>query len=318
MSEQLDRFAGSILGQALGDGLGAPLEGLPSGHIFQMFGSAQEVLAAPPVKKLRYTDDTEMLIGVAESLIEFGEIVSDSLAKRFAENYHPERGYGPGATRILEGMLAGEDVSELVQTIFPGGSLGNGAAMRVAPVGLLFHHDLEAVAQQARLSALPTHVHPLGIEGAVLLATAVALAVRLPPSSGQRFDRQAMYRQLLPLAEHEEFRWALTTASRLRLSDSLSSLGSDLQAHRSVVTAIACFATNAHSYEDTVATAINLGHDVDTVAAMAGAISGAYLGTAGLPSRLLNMLEDGPRGRTYLAQLAEKLSQRWQKLQEQQ
>ena len=50
----------------------------------------------------------------------------------------------------------------------PYGSWGNGAAMRVSPVGLLFRDDPALLWEQARLSALPTHLHPLGIEGAQL------------------------------------------------------------------------------------------------------------------------------------------------------
>jgi poly(ADP-ribose) glycohydrolase ARH3 len=80
-----------------------------------------------------------------------------------------------------------------------------------------------------------------------------------------------------------------------------------LEAHRSVVTAIACFALSPDSYETTIASAVSLGGDVDTVAAMAGAISGAHLGVASLPAHLLGRLEDGPKGRTYIQHLAKRL-----------
>jgi poly(ADP-ribose) glycohydrolase ARH3 len=208
-------------------------------------------------------------------------------------------------------MAQGEDTGSLAATIFPGGSLGNGAAMRAAPIGLLFCHDLDLVRKQACLSALPTHVHPIGIEGAQLLAQAVALAAR-----EEAFDRRAFYRTLLTACRSEEFRWALKAASRLRRLHSLAFLGSSLEAHRSVVTAIACFTVSPDSYEEIIARAISLGDDTDTVAAMAGAIAGAHLGIEGVPSLALGQLENGAQGRTAIEDLARRLHDayltRWQ------
>ena len=70
------------------------------------------------------------------------------------------------ACLVIEAIAEGGDWRRIAASHFPGGSLGNGAAMRVAPIGLLFNHDLDRVMVEARLSALPTHIHPLGIEGA--------------------------------------------------------------------------------------------------------------------------------------------------------
>jgi poly(ADP-ribose) glycohydrolase ARH3 len=302
----IQRFLGCLLGQALGDGLGAPYEGMPADHVFWSFGPASDLVRNPDGDLLRYTDDTQMMIAVAESLVEHGEIIEDALAQAFVSHYDPERGYGPGARRIIEAMAAGGDGRQLAATIFPGGSLGNGAAMRAAPIGLFFCHDLDMVAEQARLSALPTHVHPLGIEGAQILALAVALVVR-----EEGFDRREFYRMLLARARSEEFRWALKAASRLRKRHSLGFLGSSLEAHRSVVTAIACFAVAPDCYEDVIARAISLGDDTDTLAAMAGALAGAHLGIEGIPAPLLAQLEDGDKGRTWIEELARRLHRRY-------
>ena len=85
-------------------------------------------------------------------------------------------------------MASGGDGHEPARTVYPGGSLGNGAAMRVAPVGLLFHRDLDKVAEHAERSARPAHTHPVGVDGARVLALAVALAVRQ-----DRFDRDSFF-----------------------------------------------------------------------------------------------------------------------------
>ncbi len=301
-----DRFLGCLLGEAVGDALGAPFEGLPADFIYWTEGPVHELLAQPSTEVLRYTDDTQMMIGVAETLATHGEIQQEALAQRFAANYEPERGYGTGARQILECIAEGGDWQHLAETVFPGGSFGNGAAMRVAPVGLLFCHDLAKVAQQARESALPTHRHPLGIEGAQLLALAVALAAQGPPLKRGRF-----YRALEEHCQSEEFQWQVRAARKMRRQHSLGFLGNSLPAHRSVMTAIACFTTTPESYEDTVAKAIALGDDTDTLAAMAGALSGAHLGLAAIPACWVQRLEGGPKGNDYLRELAERLYLRY-------
>lgn len=302
-ASRADRFAGCLLGLAVGDAVGAPYEGLTHADIFFQFGSPDKLVTNPSGDTLFYTDDTEMMIGVAETLAECGRIDEPRLCRAFAENYHPERGYGQGARRVIEAMAMGKDYRTLAANIFPGGSFGNGAAMRVAPVGLLFADSPDELWEQARLSALPTHTHPLGIEGAQLLAHATAWALRTTT-----FERKQLYRELRERATTEEFRWHISIAAKLKPGDSLSGLGSTLHAHRSVVTAIACFAATPGDFEMTISRAIGLGDDTDTVAAMAGSLVGAFAGVSAIPPGLLAKLEDGPaKGRAHIADLGAKL-----------
>lgn len=301
-----DRFAGCLLGLAVGDALGAPYEGLTGLDIFYRFGPPAGIVTNPSGDTLYYTDDTEMMIGVAETLAECGTIDEARLVRAFADNYHPERGYGQGARKVIERMCRGKDWRALALTVFPGGSFGNGAAMRVAPVGLLFAGDADEVWRQADASARPTHTHPVGVEGAQVLALAVSLL-----TLSETFGRKAFYRALLDRAVTEEFRWHLRVAAKLRPGDPVSGLGSTLHAHRSVVTAIACFAGAPDDFESAVGLAIGLGDDTDTVAAMAGALVGAFGGTGAIPPALLAKLEDGPsKGRSHVAGLSAALYER--------
>src|ERR1700722_13758591 len=103
-----------------------------------------------------------MAIGIAETLVTHGQIIEERLCEAFVANYVPSRGYGRGARAVLEAMEEGRDYRQVAEHHFPGGSYGNGAAMRVAPVGLLFRDDRVQLWEQARLSALPTHLHLLG------------------------------------------------------------------------------------------------------------------------------------------------------------
>jgi len=174
--------------------------------------------------------------------------------------------------------------------------------MRVAPIGLIFRDDLDRVEREAGLSALLTHSHPIGLDGARLMAIAVAIVTR----DGE-LDVAAFYGELRRRAQSDEFRAALDTVANLRVDDYVGILGTSIEAHRSVPTALACFASHPNSFSDVISRAIGLGGDVDTLAAMAGALSGSRLGVQAIPPHLLSKLEDGPKGRDYLDALSQRL-----------
>lgn len=294
------------MGHALGDALGAPFEGMPSDVVYREFGPIRKALDHFPLDVLSYTDDTEMSIAVAQTLVDDGAIDPARLADQFEKHYNPARGYGPGAQRILETMRDGGDWETLADGLFPGGSLGNGAAMRVAPVALLFHRDRAQMLEQARLSALPTHRHLVGIEGAHVAALAIAHTL-----NRDDFDHDRLFTTLRENVVSDEMSYALKIASRLAPDDSLWTLGNGLEAHRSVPTSIVCFARNPDSFLDAISTAISLGGDTDTLAAMTGAISGARLGIAAIPEQLVNRLENSEKGRDHLLSLARRLFSIW-------
>jgi poly(ADP-ribose) glycohydrolase ARH3 len=299
-----DRFAGCLLGLAVGDALGGCFEGQTADYITRRYPTPEALIASPPKETLYYTDDTQMAIGVAEALAEDGAIVEATLCRAFVANYVPSRGYGWGARQVLEAMEDGRDFRRVAETHFPGGSFGNGAAMRVAPVGLYFHANHDRVWEQARLSALPTHIHPLGIEGAQLLALATALCVRM-----EAFDRTAFFDALLARCQSDAYRAKLDQAAQASTPDELAALGNGIQAPESVPTALACFAASPDDYGTAAGRAILLGGDTDTIAAMTGALAGAFLGVQALPAGLLGRLENDGKGRTYLERLAARLHQ---------
>src|SRR5262249_20407573 len=160
-----DRFRGCLLGLAVGDALGGRFEAHSADGIRARFPTVADLIEYP-TDEIWYTDDTHMPVGVAEALLASGEIIESELCRAFVANYVPSRGYGRGARAVLEAMEEGRDYTAVAESHFPGGSYGNGAAMRVAPVGLFFHDEPDKVMYQAEQSARPTHLHPLGIEGA--------------------------------------------------------------------------------------------------------------------------------------------------------
>jgi ADP-ribosylglycohydrolase len=175
------------------------LDGLSLGDAFgeRFFGSAESVLPRIRRRELpevewRYTDDTEMALSIVRVLLDHQAVEQDALARLFAQRMQPDRGYGVGAYKVLSGIRMGGDWRALSRSGFGGvGSFGNGAAMRVAPLGAFFaDRPLTVIAEQARLSAEITHAHPEGIAGAVAIAVAAALACRAASSSaplGQAF-----------------------------------------------------------------------------------------------------------------------------------
>jgi len=127
-----DRFLGCLLGLAIGDALGGKFEAQDAEAIRQRFPTGGALMGYPQ-EEIWYTDDTQMAIGVAETLVAHGQIVEEQLCAAFVANYVPSRGYGRGARAVLEAMEDGRDYLAVAEQYFPGGSYGNGAAMRVAP-----------------------------------------------------------------------------------------------------------------------------------------------------------------------------------------
>ena len=169
----------SLEGLSLGDAFGE--------RWFPLFRAPQqarnEIRArrTPAEPVWHWTDDTAMARALQRVLDDHGEVDQDRLATCFALTYDidPARGYGHGMHILLPELLtAPADWRTLAPDLFEGGSLGNGAAMRVAPLGARFHADLDHAARQAQLSAEVTHAHPQGIAGAVAVAVAAALQVR--------------------------------------------------------------------------------------------------------------------------------------------
>ena len=283
-----NRFRGCLLGLAIGDALGGLFEAQPGEAIRARFPTVDRLIEYPQ-RELWYTDDTQMMIGVAEALIERGTIVEEVLCWRFAENYVPSRGYGRGARAVLEAMESGEDAVAVAESYFPGGSFGNGAAMRVAPVGLLFNDDTTRLREEARKSALPTHRHPLGIEGAELLALGVAEVLAI-----SEFDRWGFFAALLAACQSDIYRSKLEAAERVTRPDELALLGNGIEAAESVPTAIGSFALTPHSFAETVGNVIFLGGDTDTTGCVAGGLAGVLLGADAIPNEWKEALAQDP------------------------
>jgi ADP-ribosylglycohydrolase len=155
----LERALASLRGLAVGDALGSQFF-VPANYPLL---KRRELPAGP----WQWTDDTEMACSVVAVLATHHRIDQDALALSFAEHHDFDRGYGPAVNRLLRLIREGGDWRELSAALFKGqGSWGNGAAMRIAPLGAWYADDPEQATHQAEISAYPTHQHREAVVGA--------------------------------------------------------------------------------------------------------------------------------------------------------
>lgn len=281
-----DRFSGCILGLALGDALGAPFEGKSIIDI-----NALSDLIEHPKYTLNYTDDTEMTIGIAEALID--GFSSEALVRRFIVNFNKSRGYGRGTRNIIKLLEQGTPWQTANTAVFAEGSFGNGAAMRVAPMGLMYYDNNEKLIDSVYQSCIVTHTHPLAIEGAAIIAKATAMAINCEETS----EILEKVRDILKKPEYirkvDAIRELLITPPSPH--EAAKKLGNSVKADMSVPAALLAFLLFGSDYTGAVRYAIEMGGDTDTIAGMTGAMAGALTGVGGLPQTPLSFLEGKSR-----------------------
>jgi ADP-ribosylglycohydrolase len=280
---RLARARTSLEGLSVGDGFGE--------QFFVNYTVVEGLIEerAEPTAPWPYTDDTEMALSVLASLVEHGRIDQASLAREFAGRYDPGRGYGPAMDRILRRIGAGEPWRAVAGSVFEGqGSYGNGATMRVAPLGAYFADDLDAAAGQARLSAEVTHAHPEGIAGAVAVAAGAAWACRLrgaaPPPVPAFLERVL---ESVPDGEvRERIRRArdLPPAASVRVAVAALGNGSKVSAQDTAPFALWCAAQRLDDFVEAMWLAVSALGDRDTTCAIVGGIVAGYTGVAGIPA----------------------------------
>lgn len=246
----------------------------------------------PEESPWKWTDDTAMALSVHRVLTIHGAVHQDQLAEAFAAAYLDDayRGYGYGMHQLLP-ELARDPSSwrTRARTLFGGeGSLGNGAAMRVAPLGAWFHEDLDEVAEQAAFSAEVTHAHPEGVAGAVAVALAAALAARsrggTAPLPSALLHEVADRTPAGPVAEG--LRKAAALPGDTAPSEAAGILGNGMRIRASDTVPFALWSAAHHMDSLTDAlwtTAEGLG-DVDTTCAITGGTVAARTGTAAAPA----------------------------------
>ncbi len=249
-----------------------------------------------PPGRWRWTDDTAMALSVAGTLLSHGRIDPDALARAFAARYaeEPWRGYGGGAMHLLTRVATGADWRLEAPALFDGGSYGNGAAMRAAPIGAAFPGMPAFAAAEARRQAEVTHAHPDGQAGAMAVAAAAAIAAG---PEAERPVGPAFVAAVVPYVPPGEVRRRLELAQEIasdRFGAATRALGTGalVAAHDTVPFAIWSAAGHLDDFAEAMwRTVAGLG-DRDTTCAIVGGIVAL---TAPIPSPWLERREPLPR-----------------------
>lgn len=271
-----------LLGLALGDALGYPVEFIKPIDIYQRYG--EQGITEPPTPAL-YSDDTQMTLAVANTLIQAGHQVTDTLMQVMGQEFvrwmhSPENNRAPGntcmaGTRRFEQGIAWQE-SGLA------GSKGCGSAMRVAPIGYFYQHDLAKLKEIALASSIITHRHPAAQAASVAAAMMIKLALdAIPPS--------AWFQEILAVVSgiSEEFDQIWLRIGHVEgwtnKPMALRHIGEGWVGDEAVTMAYYCVRQFPDDYTAVVRLAANIEGDSDSVACIAGGISAARLGLSAIP-----------------------------------
>lgn len=319
-----DHILGSLATAALGDALGAATEQHTTDEIVEKFGGLLRELRAPSSETLSHgnragqiTDDTSQMFALVEALIETdGELTEEAWIKallHWAATSPEAFAMGPTTRPLLEALAAGQDSSNIGRS--PNStrkltSFGttNGAAMRIAPAGLVWPGDIERAVQLAWTTSRPTHDTQIAAAGAGAIAAGVAHALtpgadvfsvtqaclagaRLGEAigiqQGRRVPGPSIIRRI-ELAVDEALR---ATNLQDALNRIEASVGNSVMMVESMPAAIGVFVAAQGDPFETVVGGANIGNDSDTIAAMAGALAGALRGIGAVPPALFAIVK---------------------------
>ncbi len=311
-SNQLrDRFRGTIVGQALGDACGFPLEGLPPWRCVEqaeLAVSGRLSRGEAGISFVQYTDDTQMALALAESLVERRKVDPADVARRFAALWSEGRIVGQGMACRSAAMLL-LNGAPWDEAGAPEGRAGNGAAMRAAPVGLFCRADPEALFDAADRTARITHRDARARAGAVVVASAVAhlveggpadarsLVERTAPQAARLYPPFADLLGELPDRIQAEQDGREPAAAWFTTAGYTDAEPGDWQGVSPYVipTVLCAFWACSRQPDDhtsAIRLAIECGGDVDTTAAITGALVGSRVGLSGLPRDLVRQVHD--------------------------
>ena len=272
-----ERAWGLLLGLAVGDALGAPLEGLPPPEVTVREMRGGGIHGLPPGT---VTDDTLQAAAVARSLVVCRGFAPGDLTCRLLEGYlrYPDL-FGPTSAGVFTCLLQGvppEEAPALVHRM-RGGSRSNGAVMRGLPLAVMF----TTMALDAASLACSRITHHDPVAGTCSLAVN-----RVAADLARGVPRERALRGAVASCPPGEVREVL---SRWDTIDPVASLDAVALTH----CAIRVF-MEAGSFEEAVVRAVNMGGDADTAGAVTGALAGACWGIRAIPGRWLGALRDGP------------------------
>lgn len=295
---------GCLLGLACGDALGRPVEFKSAAAIEAAYGTLDEMVGygthGQPAGTI--TDDAELAMRIARSLVEQRRFDGADIAARFVDWY--ESGpfdIGLMTRDALSRLQSGESWENAGQNVWEsrpeGSNAGNGSVMRCAPHALAFADDLQYLGQVSERSSAITHADPRCKRGCAILNLTIASLIRGEPAPLDTALDTAYPNQ----SEAPELHEAL---------DGLPAEISSSEIHNGgyVVDALQAglyYALTAESARDAIVQAVNDGGDADTVGAITGAVAGARFGVTALPSDWLAAISESGELRRLASELTD-------------
>lgn len=292
-------MVGVLLGTAIGDALGLPMEGMSAHAVAKHFPQLDRYFFLGITGFV--SDDTEQTALVAACLSRYPDSIDGSV-RAFRRSLlgwflRLPWGIGWGTLRACFRIALG-----LSRSGVP--SAGNGAAMRASIVGAFFANDQSARRAFSDAIAQVTHTDVRAIEGARFAAELCALCC----NSTAQGDRRELVGAATCVVDALELKHAIELAiaqasSSVSITNAATTLGCSGFVVHSLAIAVFCFLRSGNSPEEAIVAAIRAGGDTDSNAAIVGAWVGALHGARGLPQRLLQSLDDGPFGPSHLRAL---------------
>ena len=298
-----DAFLGALLGMAIGDALGMPVEGWPRDRIAERFGAIEGYHPrvfpdGAEIKAGEFTDETELSLCVVESLTANGGVLDpDNIGARLLFLARGESRRWMSADTLAALRTAEETLNFSVPLDEDAPATGEVAA-RGVPIGLLHAvgpFDPDRLRADAEGVVRLTHGSPAAITAAIAVAYGVRLAAR------GEVPRERWAGETADFLGGGEVAAALARLGDLQsrgipVPETLAALGTGAEASQAVPAAFAAAMANS-VFEVAVLAAVSAGGDADTVGAIAGALAGAAGGASGIPQRLIDELE----GRIYVS-----------------
>ncbi len=280
-----------LLGGAIGDSLGMPFETKPADYP-PLLAWDGKTFGDSPHHKLsagQFTDDTQMSILVAESLIEMRTFDGAHLSQSYLKWIESGEARGYGRTTLL----ALNNIKNGVHWTESGieGSYGNGTAMRAAPFGVFYRNDLYSLMNIVKMDSGITHRSNEAEAGALAIAQSVYHIINEDP---EYFIDEICTTLPDSMVKDRLSSLKAMVDSQATPADILKILGTKADVRQTVPAALYCY-LKFNNYQDAVEAAIRAGGDTDTTAAIVGALFGAKGSNANIPLSYVDQIEDKKR-----------------------
>ncbi len=319
-----NHILGSLVASAMGDAMGAATEQHTTAEIIHQYGGLLREFRTPSTETFSHgnlagqiTDDSSQMFALAEALIATDGNLTEAdwikALQHWAATSREAFGMGPTTRPLLEALAAGKDTSAIGRSPTSTRKLTsfgttNGAAMRIAPAGLVFPGDIERAVHLAWTTARPTHDTQIAASGAGAIAGGVAHALMpgadvfsvtqaclegarlgeaLGAKEGRRVPGPNIVRRI-ELAVEEALRADCFQHAIERIE---ASVGNSVMMVESLPAAVGVFVAAKGDPVEAAVGGTNIGNDTDTIAAMACSLAGALRGIAAIPEPLYDTLK---------------------------